>query len=48
MDHSPCGQEEDRWIKASFQPGRAPHIIIVTEPPAVTGRDLNPGPLSLE
>ncbi len=29
----------------SFQPGRAPHIIIVT---TVLGWDLNPGPLSLE
>ncbi len=35
-------------LKASFQPGGAPHIIIVTLPPIIHGRDLNPGPLSLE
>ncbi len=35
-------------LKANFQPGRAPHIIIVTGPPTVPGRDLNPGPLSFE
>ncbi len=29
-------------LKASFQPGRAPHIIIVTKPPTVPGWDLNP------
>ncbi len=36
------------WLKASFQPGRAPHIIIVAGPPTVPGRHLNPRPLSLE
>ncbi len=35
-------------LKANFQPGRAPHIIIVTRPPTVPGRDLNEGPLSFE
>ncbi len=35
-------------LKARFQPGQAPHIIIVTRPPTVPGRELNPGPLSLE
>ncbi len=36
------------YLKASFQPDRATHIIIVTRPPTVSGRDLKPGPLSLE
>ncbi len=36
------------WFKASFLPGRAPHICIVTRSNAVPGWDLNPGPLSLE
>ncbi len=35
-------------LKASIQPGRAPHIIIVTGPPTLPGEDLNPGPLSLD
>ncbi len=35
-------------LKANFQPGQAPHIIIVTGPPTVHGWDLNPGPLSFE
>ncbi len=35
-------------FKVSFQPGRALHIIIVTGPPTVPSRDLNPGPLSLQ
>ncbi len=35
-------------LKASFQTGRAAHIIIVTGPPTVPGQDLNPGRLSLE
>ncbi len=34
--------------KARFQPGRVPNIIIVTGPSTVPGRNLNPGPLSLE
>ncbi len=35
-------------LKANFQPGRAPHIIIVTGSPTLPGQDLNPGPLSLD
>ncbi len=36
------------YLKASFQLGQAPHIIIiVTGPPTVSGLDLNPGPVSL-
>ncbi len=35
-------------VKATFQPGLPPHIIIITGTPTVPGRDLNPGPLSLE
>ncbi len=35
-------------FEASFQPGRSPYIIIVTEPPTVPGQDLNSGALSLE
>ncbi len=34
-------------LKASFQPGWASHIFIVTEPPTVPCQDLNPRPLSL-
>ncbi len=34
-------------LKASFQPGRPPHII-VTRPPTLPGWGLNPGPLSLK
>ncbi len=34
-------------LKASFQPGRAPHVI-VTESSTVPGWNLNPGPLSQE
>ncbi len=33
---------------ATFQPGRAPHIIIVAVPPTVPGWNLTPGPLSFE
>ncbi len=36
------------YLKANLQPGRAPHIIIVTGPSTVPGRDLNPGHLSFE
>ncbi len=35
------------YLIASFQLSRAPHISIVTRPPTVPGRDLNPAPLSL-
>ncbi len=35
-------------LKASFPNSRAQHIVIVTRPPTVHGRDLNPGLLSLE
>ncbi len=44
----PCLPSENSEVKASFQLGRAPHIIIVTGPPSVPGWDLNPGTLSLE
>ncbi len=35
-------------LKLVFQPGRAPHIMIVTGPPTVPGQDLNPEPLSFQ
>ncbi len=36
------------YLKASFQHGRAPNIIIVTGPHNVPGWDSNPEPLSLD
>ncbi len=36
------------YLKASFQPGQEPQLIIMTGPPTVPCWDLNPGPLSLE
>ncbi len=36
------------YSSTSFQPGRAPHFIILTKTPTVSGSDLNPRLLSLE